>query len=264
MSRSTSRTGKQKKPSRAASQRVSYAQFPPAVETVEFPYAFVRPLHASRDAGELAHSVRGGDVWQEIVVPQCAEWDCERDFRPDGKRKPGPRRKYSCEEGELIELLRRFLGVTSYSAVIDWLCSDRGQRACELLGFNAPRQVPRRGDPPKFRQAHVPSASTLSDLRNDIGEERRLEVWQRFEDALRARYVAQTEGEGRVLHLDGVNIRTNRQCPKYHPKTGQLVNPETVSVFDGGYQPLYGGGKKGGHGFNIASPPTCSSTSWFA
>ncbi|WP_445151173.1 transposase [Baekduia sp. Peel2402] len=218
---------------------------------MEFPYAFKRPLHAARDAGEKAHSIRTGDLWQSVVVPACAEWDRERDYRPDGKRKPGPRRKYTCEEGEVIELLRRLLGVTSYTAVIDWLSSDRGRIACDLLGFDHERQAPRRGDPRRFRQAGVPSASTLSDLRKDIGEERRLVLWQQFEGALRERYAAQTGREGRVLHLDGVNIRTKGEAPKYHRDTGALLNPESVSVFDGGYQPVYAAGKKGGHGFNM-------------
>jgi hypothetical protein len=235
----------------ATAQRLSYAHFPPPQDVVEFPYANTRPLHAGRDVGEKAHAIRTGEHWQQIIVPQCAKWDHERDHQPDGRRKPGPGRMFTCEENELLELLRRLLGVTSYDAVIDFMCSDKGRRACELLGFDHARQAPRRGDPLRFRQAGVPSASTLSDLRRDIGEERRLELWQRFESALREAYVAQTGREGRVLHLDGVNIRTQGHCPKYDPKTGQLVNAAAVTVHDGGYQPVYNSGTKGGHGFNM-------------
>lgn len=234
---------------KATAKRLHFRRFPEPQAVVEFPYALERPLHRSRTYGEITRSFLDGPVWAEVMTPELDLWAAERELRPNGKRKTmAP--KFTPHEMEAAEMFRRVAGVTSYKAGRDLLAGDRHRGDRVLLGFDVPRQAPTRGNPLNFRTAGVPSEAAMSKYRTDIGDARRAELWGRFLARLREVWMAEAGREARIGHLDGFNMPIEGVCPKMDRKTGEIVNAELITVRDGGYQPSFNNGTKGGHGFN--------------
>jgi hypothetical protein len=232
-------------------QRVSYAQFPQPQQGVRFLASRRFEAHAKLSDELIVASIRRSRPWQEVMVPVLQQWGERRCRTKDGSRlKPGPAPRYSPEELETMELFRRVMGAETYRAACERMSSFRARRARKMLGFDEPRHVVRHGE--ELTHPGVPSEAVMSKYRREIGNEAREALWGSFLARLRSDYASMSADQSsRILYGDGTHIRIAGTCPIYDRKTGELVNEPRVSVWDGGFVPVYNGGRKGGHGFNL-------------
>src|SRR4051794_18166026 len=102
----------------ATAKRLTHAVYPETAEEVEFPWVRDRLLHnkATRCFGEITLSIVQSQAWREVMDPQLDLWKAERELRPDGRRKRGPKPLYTPRDCEIVELVRRVGGFTTYEA----------------------------------------------------------------------------------------------------------------------------------------------------
>jgi hypothetical protein len=231
-------------------RRITYSDFPELTKAVQFPHARSHPAHRDRSAGEIVAAIRASVAWQEEVAAPLADRDAQRRLTPDGRQRPGPAPKFTFEETEVMELYRRVVGVTSTADAFHHLARFEAARDRELLGFHRQRFRPRRGQPWRHRQPGIPSESTMSKYRLELGEEFRERLWAALLLRLRREYVALSDSDdSRVLFMDGTNIKIQGIAPIVN-SNGELRNdPAQITVPDAGFAKRFRV-NKGGHGFN--------------
>lgn len=149
-----------------------------------------------------------------------------------------------------MELYRRVVGVTSTADAFHHLARFEAARDRELLGFDRQRFRPRRGQPWRHRQPGIPSESTMSKYRLELGEEFRERLWAALLLRVRREYVALSDSDdSRVLFMDGTDIKIQGVAPIVN-RNGELCNnPAQITVPDAGFRRRFRV-SKGGHGFN--------------
>jgi hypothetical protein len=156
-------------------------------------------------------------AWSEIVLPECA--------RIDARRKAP---LYAISELLLFEAFARNSGVNVKDAR-GLLAGDAGIEARRILGFDIPRNPPKREKRMKLLNG-VPSRSTMSRLNRWFPEHERAQMWERFAAALRDEHLQMPEMQAELDHIagDGTYIETRYTAPIADRDTGEIVNSPTA------------------------------------
>ena len=217
------------------------------------PYALCREELKDFTEAQATKMMIDSDAWQEVMVPILDELEDER------KRKHGEEALYNSHLLESVLLYQRVCGLTTYRDARDRLASDKGAEARELLGLNTLRRYRNKPGKRVVRlMAGIPSESTISRHKNRFMEWRRAEAYEALFRRLVKEHLEWPEmrEEARTLNLDGTSLLTHYTCPKYDSVTGQIVNDEYVTCFDGGYVGRDANPSKQGHGWNLVSMTT--------
>jgi hypothetical protein len=176
------------------------------VPNSDFGWANKRPELHGLDAGDQTLIVLNSIAWRQVMVPRLDQLDTELSTRG--------RRLYNSHELETVLLYQHVLGLRSYRAARNYLASDRGAHARQLLGLHRPRtEVYNLGRQRLFDG--IPSEASVSRHRTRFGEEER----ERAYELLFERFVAETVqdlvadpercDEPLILHGDGSMLLTH-------------------------------------------------------
>jgi hypothetical protein len=226
-------------------QRVRFGNLPTPPERIEVPYARDRvEIKGSTEAEETMFVVNRPE-FDQVIGTICRRLDAAR----NGTR--GPKPSYSAWQCEVVLLYQRICGLRSYKEARDRLTGDRAADARRLFGLSKPHPGARKQ---KLR-AGIPSESTISRHLKRFGERRRMGAHERLGKALVAAHLQNPEmrEEARTTAMDGSKLETHFQCPRVDPATGEVVNAEEVTCWDGGFVGRSGGDAKSGNGFNSVS-----------
>jgi hypothetical protein len=236
-------------------RRLRWGGVLPLPPSGEVPYAKCRPELKGFSEAQITRWILDSDAWKDVMVPVLDQLEVERD-RP-GKEAP----LYTSHSLESVLLYQRVCGLRSYKEARDRLASDRGAEARQLLGLTAPRNRlrMRKGRVVNLRDG-IPSESTVSRHRTRFRERRRRQAYEQLFQRLVDEHLEMPElqEEARVLYVDGTRMLTHYTCPIVDPKTGRIVNDESITCFDGGYVPPDAGMEKWGHGYSLIPMVTAS------
>lgn len=217
-------------------------ELPAPPECLEFAWAKCRDHFKGADWGEIAYLITQSPRYQATVARACSDLD-------RGTRAPQAR-AYTTAELESLNLLRRLLGKRSCRETRDWLTSDRGEKARQLLGFDKPRLA--YGAKQRQLMNRVPSEATMSRHHSRFSEDRREAAWRAFFEAGRDKNLEDLAREAPEVLLfvpiDGSAMRIHYQAPIRNSKTGELVNEGRITAPEAGYKALGPGGDPGPQG----------------
>jgi len=203
----------------------------PPPEDMEFAWARRRPELARLDDGEVVRLVMEREEWRETVGRILDRYE-------------NGRKAYTLYELESVELLQRAAGFRTSRDVRNLLASDRGRRAREILGFHRPRNDGRRRR--RVMMEGIPSEASLARYRDTVPLQDRRRAYEECFGRLVKTHLPSIGPQLTHFSIDGTDMKTCRTCPKYNPRTGELLNAGSITCPDGGFR----GGPEGGHGWH--------------
>lgn len=226
----------------------------PVPGKAEQPYAQSREELKGLTYAEITLLVMESDGWKQAMAPILEAIDRERAAARKDRR--GETARYSAEDIEKALLFQRVCGFKGYKEAHKELCGADSE-ARETLGFTG---GPNRKKATRYLDG-VPSRSTISRHLRRFGKERRGDAWDAVARAQRDLHLAnfpEMRKEAEIAAIDGTSLLTHRTTPIIDPKTGEVVNADKVTCWDGGYVPASAGEHKSGNGWNLI--PVTTST----
>lgn len=225
--------------------------FPDAPTDRGLDYAKRRTEIGRLKPGQIVRILMETRAWAEIMAPILAQLELERNKALDGEnRRRGRTHMWSAEQLEMIELLRRVLGLRSCKETLAWLSSPEARLPRKDLGLDGsePHKGGRkRADGERSEKlASVPCEGTMSTWRRKwFPEKLRAALWtlvceRLLEELLET--VPEKQAELDVLYLDGSHLLIHGTAPKVGKKSRAVNNTNSVTAPEAGYRADKGSG----------------------